>query len=159
MADWKNDTIIVRRDGSYLITSHGLPCHVPDAGEWAALHAEIAAYAAQHPQAVQPEPDPAPETPEAITRRYTTLIQRRLDAFAQTRMYDSMYALCSYATSQDPVFGVEGRYGVAVRDATWATGNAMLASALGTGTVPSWAEVEEALPPLVWPNAREAGGA
>lgn len=45
--------------------------------------------------------------------------QQRLDNFAQTRGYDSILSLCSYANSTNPKFAKEGSYGIEIRDLTW----------------------------------------
>lgn len=47
--------------------------------------------------------------------------QRRLDAFAKERQYDSIVSLASYATSKDANFAREGQRGVDLRDQVWAS--------------------------------------
>ena len=54
-ATWKDHTIIVRADDSYLISKNGDLYHVPNEGEWTALHIEVTAYAEEHPEQVEPE--------------------------------------------------------------------------------------------------------
>lgn len=80
--------------------------------------------------------------------------QTRLDAFAQTRNYDSMFSLCTYATSTNDKFKAEGQYGVEARDATWAKLYEMMAEvSAGTRPMPSgYTDVESELPALVWPD-------
>lgn len=80
--------------------------------------------------------------------------QRHLDTFAQTRNYDSMLSLCTYATSTNPKFAVEGQYGVTARDDTWAKLYEMLAEVeAGTRPMPSgFSDIEPELPALVWPE-------
>lgn len=80
--------------------------------------------------------------------------QKRLDTFAQTRNYDGILSLCTYATSPTAKFAAEGQYGVAARDATWAKLYEILAEVqAGTRPMPSgFADVEPELPALVWPN-------
>lgn len=79
--------------------------------------------------------------------------QRRLDEFAQTRKYDGILSLCTYATSTVPKFQQEGQYGVNARDATWAKLYEMLAEVeAGQRPVPSgYADIEDELPALEWP--------
>lgn len=61
MSDWKQEEIIRRADGSFVIKRNGLPYHVPNSGEWQALHAEIAAYCIEHPDGVTEEEAPSVE--------------------------------------------------------------------------------------------------
>lgn len=80
--------------------------------------------------------------------------QKRLDAFAQTRGYDSMLSACTYAQSPTPRFAADGQYCVQMRDATWAKLYELL-EAMQAGTRPmphGYADVESELPPLSWPQ-------
>jgi hypothetical protein len=104
--------------------------------------------------------DIAPLTPEETTQYIATLqrqitqqVQRRLDGFAETRNYDGIMSLCTYATSGNPKFRQEGQYGVEARDATWAKLYDILSEVEAENRpVPSgYAEIESELPPLVWP--------
>lgn len=64
-AEWQTHPIYTRDDGSYVVTLHGYPYHVPPAtDEFADLWAEVNAWAKAHPNAVQPEPGPPPPTLE-----------------------------------------------------------------------------------------------
>lgn len=59
-------------DDSYVIDRNGLPCHVPNEGEWADLWAEVHAYALEHPGEVteeQPWTPPAPTLEDAQRAR------------------------------------------------------------------------------------------
>src|SRR5689334_17873088 len=47
-----------------------------------------------------------------------TTVQRRLDAFAQSRGYDSILSAATYAASSVPQFQAEGQRAVALRDRT-----------------------------------------
>jgi hypothetical protein len=80
--------------------------------------------------------------------------QQRLDEFAQTRGYDGVLSLCTYASSANSKFQQEGQYGVEVRDATWAKLYEILAEVQeGTRPIPSsYADIENELPALVWPE-------
>ena len=80
--------------------------------------------------------------------------QQRLDSFARTRNYESILSLCTYATSTNPKFKVEGQYGVEVRDATWAKLYSILTQVEASSRpVPAgYAEIEPELPVLAWPN-------
>lgn len=100
------------------------------------------------------EPPPPPvltyEQFEVIANVET---QVRLDAFAQTRNYDSMLSLCSYATSAVANYAQEGQYGISSRDATWETLNNILDQIKqGLRPIPSYySEIEPELPVLEWP--------
>lgn len=80
--------------------------------------------------------------------------QSRLDNFAQTRNYDSMLSLCTYATSTNPKFQAEGQYGVEVRDATWEKLYEIMAEVeASTRPMPTgYEEIEAELPTLQWTN-------
>ena len=41
---WKDYPIFKREDGSYVIVQNESPYHVPNEGEWAALHAEVSVH-------------------------------------------------------------------------------------------------------------------
>lgn len=100
---------------------------------------EAAAYVAEQQAAVQNE----------IVQR----TQERLDAFAQTRGYDGILSLCTYAASSVAQFQAEGQYGVNARDATWGTLYQVLAEIqAGTRAMPTgYADIEPDLPTLTWP--------
>jgi hypothetical protein len=100
-----------------------------------------------------PAVPPSP-TPEQIIASLTAQIQKRLDDFAKTRNYDGILSACTYATSTVPKFATEGQYCVQARDATWATGYALMDEVLaGTRPVPSSiADIESELPALAWPT-------
>lgn len=94
----------------------------------------------------------AAETLERTRKTLTDAMQAHLDQTAQTRGYDGILSLCSYATSQNARFGPEGQAGVTFRDAVWAYGYQIIAEIqAGTRPVPSAAELVGALPSIVWP--------
>lgn len=82
--------------------------------------------------------------------------QQRLDAFAQTRGYDNILSLCTYVSSPNETFKAEGQYGVEARDATWSKLYEIFNEVeSGVRPMPSgYADIEPALPPLVWPAVR-----
>ena len=90
----------------------------------------------------------------ASTRKVLTdAMQSYLDQTAQTRGYDGILSLCSYATSSNPRFGPEGQAGVALRDAVWAYGYAVIDDiTAGKRAVPTAAELVAALPAIIWPS-------
>jgi len=79
-------------------------------------------------------------------------VQKRLDEFAQTRAYDGIVSLASYATSKKPKRQIEGQYGVDIRDAHWDKVYEIEAAVLaGTRPLPTVAEVLAEMPALEWP--------
>lgn len=80
-------------------------------------------------------------------------IQRRLDAFAQTRGYDNILSACTYSFSAVPQFAAEGQCAVASRDSTWAVAGQIFSEVqAGTRPVPTEAALLAELPALVWPT-------
>lgn len=89
---------------------------------------------------------------QRLVQNLTAQTQRRLDAFAQTRKYDNMLTLCTYATSSNAAFAAEGQYGVHARDITWAKLFEILAEIeAATRQVTSWTDIEGEMPLLAWP--------
>jgi hypothetical protein len=56
LSEFDLSVIYIRKDGSFVIDQGAY--HVPNEGEWAGLWGEVSAYAAEHPEAIQPEPEP-----------------------------------------------------------------------------------------------------
>lgn len=90
---------------------------------------------------------------EGVKNEIVDRTQARLDEFAQTRSYDGILSLCTYATSTNAKFQAEGQYGVEARDATWAKLYEILAEVeAGTRPIPSgYSDIEPELPALQWP--------
>jgi hypothetical protein len=61
------------------------------------------------------------QTLVVIQRLVRETVQKRLDAFANTRQYDSIVSACSYATSTNSAFASEGQRAVVLRDQSWAS--------------------------------------
>lgn len=98
------------------------------------------------------EPVPEPLTVEQIIADYVAAIQVRMDKFAQTREYDNIASLVSYAGDPDPVLDAEGSYGKQVRSATWVTSRTIYAEVkAGTRQAPTLDELFAELPVLTWP--------
>lgn len=78
--------------------------------------------------------------------------QDKLDSFAKTRNYDSILSACTYATSLNPKFKVEGQRCVELRDTTWEALYQILEEVQqGTRPVPSgFEDIEPELPVLTW---------
>lgn len=80
MITWQSSTIIRCADGSYRINHMGYPdYHVPNTDRWAALWAEVDAYAQVHPEQVTDEPAPPVPTEEELLARAKTLKTAQLD--------------------------------------------------------------------------------
>lgn len=81
----------------------------------------------------------------------TATIQQHLDETAQTRGYDGILSLCTYATSSNARFAKEGQAGVEWRDAVWATGYQLLdAVVAGEREAPTESELLAMLPEIQW---------
>ena len=90
-------------------------------------------------------------TIEEIKLSFIQAIQGLLDTTSQSRGYDGIVSLCSYATSTDPVFGTEGRAGVVWRDAVWKRGNEIITLVESGGMeMPTIEWVLAELPVMTW---------
>lgn len=56
------DSIMRRKDGSFVVTSGGIPRHVPNKEGWADEWGKLNAYAKEHPDVVIDDPGPAEPT-------------------------------------------------------------------------------------------------
>lgn len=96
---------------------------------------------------------------QRLQKGIVVAVQKRLDAFAQTRGYDGILSACTYALSAVPKFAAEGQYCTDARDATWAGLYQLLATVQagnwpteGAGQMPAgYADIEPELPVLEWP--------
>lgn len=90
---------------------------------------------------------------QQIKDEITARVQERLDLFAQTKGYDNIVSACSYATSQHPKYGPEGRYCVTAREQTWDAMFAIEADVIaGNRPMPqNYDEIAAELPTLTWP--------
>lgn len=155
---WQNEQIKKRIDGSYVVIINGLPCHVPNSGDFAQLHAEIDMYAIQHPERITMEQDAAVDQEKFVRdsiEGFKVLIQRRLDAFAcssEFSAFSCMASACSYTTSSIPRLKAEADYCVEMRDATWMAAKKVMEDVLaGRRAAPTWQQLEAELPVLEWP--------
>lgn len=95
----------------------------------------------------------APAPPPDLQALVVALVQERLDGFARTRGYESIFSACTYAASGNPRFKAEGQYCVDARDAHWGTLYQLLADVQGgLRPVPTLEEVMAELPALEWPQ-------
>ena len=94
---------------------------------------------------------PLPLSNERIQSQFTFIIQQRLDAFAQTRGYDSIMSAASYANSTNPKFKKEAEKAIKLRDDTWAICYAIVdAVTAGERSIPTLNELISELPELTW---------
>jgi hypothetical protein len=88
-----------------------------------------------------------------LRRTIVDAVMKRLDDFAATRNYSSIFSACTYVTSTVPKFQEEATYCVSARDNTWVTCYQILDEInAGTRPVPSgYQDIEGDLPELIWP--------
>jgi hypothetical protein len=89
------------------------------------------------------------ETPEQIIARLEGALDRHLDAVANEYRYESIRTMVTYATSEHPTFGNEGRAAVAYRDAVYAYGIQCISDVQAElRPIPTEAELIAELPPF-----------
>jgi hypothetical protein len=89
------------------------------------------------------------ETAEQTIARLERALDRHLDEVANTYRYESIRTMVTYATSDHPTFGAEGRAAVAWRDAVYAYGIQVIADVEAeVRTVPTEVELINELPTL-----------
>lgn len=86
-----------------------------------------------------------------IKQQYMNIVQEKLDKFAQERLYDNIFTLCSYANSLDETFKNEGQIGIYNRDLLWNKCKEILEKVKnGEMEIPKLDEFELMLPDLEW---------
>ena len=101
---------------------------------------------------------PEPSIEEKIDKAYQyldSMVERRLDSFAQEKKYANIVSACSYATSSNKTFSAEAAYCVKMRDETYAKCYELINDILpkvqaGEREIPTWEEIETQLPRLSW---------
>jgi hypothetical protein len=95
-----------------------------------------------------PEPLPS-ETPQQVIARLEGALDRKLDEVANEYRYESIRTMVTYATSEHPDFGREGRAAVKYRDAVYAVGIQCNQDVeAGLRPIPTEAELIAELPPF-----------
>lgn len=167
MKDWNKDKITHRAvDNSYVVFINKLPYHVPNEGEWADLWAQVDEYAKAHPEVVMEEYPHVPTLEELVERAYRDFdsrVEARLDAFAATRRYNSIYTAKAAKDSHIAKYAAEGQYCELMWGETYAKCDQLLAEYMpdvlaGKRPIPAWEEIEAQLPPLVWPDEQNKDG-
>jgi hypothetical protein len=91
---------------------------------------------------------------EKIINLIVSQVQNKLDTFSQTRNYDNIVSLCTYATSPVQKFATEAQYGVQCRSLTWEKLYEILDEAeRGLRPIPTdLSDIDSELPILEWPE-------
>ncbi len=91
---------------------------------------------------------------EDLKEQIKSAVAARLDAFAQTREYDSALSCCSYVNDTVLAFKADAEYMIQVRGATWEILVQILADVIAeTRVAPnSYEDIEAELPVLAWPT-------
>ena len=141
------DYIIKLYQGQVIRTSDGkvvAPCQSDQDPDFITYHEWIAA-------GNQPEEDSSLPINE---KDVVNAVQSLLNITAQSRGYDDILSLCTYATSSIPKFSGEGQAGVNWRDAVWGTCYTILAQ-VEQGIVPMPTSIDDILvqlPGISWPD-------
>lgn len=94
---------------------------------------------------------PLTEIHEYHIKVLTDAVQHHLDTTAQSRKYDNIISLCSYASSSNVRYGNEGTAGLIWRDAVWTYCETVVDDViLGNRTIPTVEELIAELPTIGW---------
>lgn len=85
----------------------------------------------------------------AVVDALTNMVQARLDAFAQTKGYDSILSAITYANSSNAQFAHDGKTALDARDSMWAACYAMI-NDMQSGTIPTPEQFTAKLPVIGW---------
>lgn len=136
------------RDGKIYVTYEAVPLTLEQLLQ--SIYADVIPAEGQEPAVYYQDVDPA-----LAARVYTlagNYTMEKLNAFVQTRNYDSMLSLVSYKDSQIPQFAAEAARGLALRDQIWAAQMTFFQNMVaGTAPVPrSILEIDAMMPELTW---------
>ena len=86
-------------------------------------------------------------------------VEQRLNDFAATRRYNSIYTAAKYRDNPVQKYATEGTYCFKMLGETYAKCEELLAKYIpavltGERSIPTWEEIEEQLPVLEWPDER-----
>jgi len=138
--------------GVFLIPAGAVDCPPPSVTDGHYAQWTGAGFALLPKPEPAPEPQPEPLTVEQTIALYVTKIQERMDNFAQTRGYDGIASLVTYAGDPDPQLDAEGTYGKNARSATWVKSRAIYADVKsGVRQALTLDELFAELPVLTWP--------
>lgn len=90
---------------------------------------------------------------------FDSKVEQRLNAFAATRRYNSIYTAANYRDNPVQKYAEEGAYCFRMLGETYAKCEELLASYMpdvlaGKRPTPTWEEIEAQLPILEWPDER-----
>lgn len=103
-------------------------------------------------------PEPSfEEQIDAAYKNFDARVEKRLNDFAATRRYASIYTACNARDSQIAKYAMEGAYCFKMWGETYAKCEELLAKYMpavlsGERPIPMWEEIEAQLPKLVWPD-------
>ena len=98
------------------------------------------------------QPKSGADIKAVATKRFGAHVQSKLDVAARSLGYDNIIAACSYATSNHPVYGAQGRYFTRWRDECWQSLFDLIDQGVGSQyPLPSFAHLDAALPPFELP--------
>jgi hypothetical protein len=92
-----------------------------------------------------------PETPEQIIGRLEGALDRKLDEVAKEYRYESIRTMVTYAASEHPIFGREGRAAVKYRDFVYNFGIEKIYACtreVDPEPIPTEVELLDGLPPF-----------
>jgi hypothetical protein len=92
-----------------------------------------------------------PETAEQIIARLESALDRHLDEVAKEYRYESIRTMVTYATSEHPIFGREGRAAVKYRDYVYNYGIEKIYACtreVDPEPIPTEAQLLDGLPPF-----------
>lgn len=97
------------------------------------------------------------EQVEAAYKSFDSLVEKRLNDFAATRRYASIYTASNYKDSHIAKYAIEGQYCYKMLAETYAKCEEFLEKYMplvlsGEREIPTWEEIEEQLPVLEWPS-------
>jgi len=128
----------------YWITGAGIYRELPDGTP--VSEGSVRITKEQYTEAMNP-----PETAEQTIARLERALDGHLDAVANSYRYESIRTMVTYATSEHPIFGPEGRAAVKFRDAVYAYGIQKIADCtreIEPDPIPTEEELIAGLPPI-----------
>ncbi len=100
---------------------------------------------------------------DAAYADFDSRVENRLNDFAATRRYNSIYTAANYRDNPVQKYAEEGAYCFRMLGETYAKCEELLAEYMpdvlaGKRPIPTWEEIEAQLPPLVWPDEQNKDG-
>lgn len=92
------------------------------------------------------------EDPARLIAIFTKRIDGLVEETARSRNYNSAAHIASYVASTVSAWASEAQAFVAWRDQVWLAAFGVLQNAQATNTIPTWEDIETALPVISWPS-------